>query len=107
VLAGTPCSKNPRWNGNAVIYSKIGIGNFTMVITINPDFWQVKADPSIMNLTTLKSYYQEKRPFFLEGKQIFNFSFDNTLLVQYLPQPTGLLTIYNCNSFPEMYIQPK
>jgi hypothetical protein len=80
VIPGSPYSKNPKWNGNAGIDSKIGVGDFTMDITINPDFGQVEADPSVMNLTALETFYDEKRPFFLEGKHIFDFSADNNLM---------------------------
>lgn len=51
-----------------------GIGsNFTLTATFNPDFGQVEADPSEVNLTAFESYFSEKRPFFLEGADIFNF----------------------------------
>lgn len=80
VIPGSPYSKNPRWNGNVGIDSKIGVGDFTLDITINPDFGQVEADPSVMNLTSLETFYDEKRPFFLEGKHIFDFSADNNLM---------------------------
>jgi hypothetical protein len=80
VVPGSPYSKNPKWNGNAGIDSKIGVGDFTMDITINPDFGQVEADPSVMNLTALETFYDEKRPFFLEGKHIFDFTADNNLM---------------------------
>jgi len=80
VIDGSPYSVNPKWNGNAGIDSKIGVGDFTMDITINPDFGQVEADPSVMNLTALETFYEEKRPFFLEGKHIFDFSADNNLV---------------------------
>lgn len=80
VIPGSPYSTNPRWNGNAGIDSKIGVGDFTMDITINPDFGQIEADPSVMNLTSLETFYDEKRPFFLEGKHIFDFSADNNLM---------------------------
>jgi Domain of unknown function (DUF5916) len=80
VIEESPYSKNPRLNGNAGIDGKIGIGDFTMDITINPDFGQVEADPSVMNLTSLETFYDEKRPFFLEGKHIFDFSADNNLM---------------------------
>jgi hypothetical protein len=53
---------------------KIGINSdLTMDFTINPDFGQVEADPSEVNLTSFETYYQEKRPFFIEGKNILNF----------------------------------
>ena len=53
---------------------KLGIGaNLTVDGTINPDFGQVEADPSSINLSDNETYYDEKRPFFLEGRSIFNF----------------------------------
>ncbi len=60
--------------GNAGLDAKIGLSsNFTADLTINPDFGQVEADPSVMNLTAFETFYEEKRPFFLEGKNIFKF----------------------------------
>ena len=45
----------------------------TMDLTINPDFGQVEADPSVVNLTAYETFFEEKRPFFIEGKNITNF----------------------------------
>jgi hypothetical protein len=42
-------------------------------MTVNPDFGQVDVDPSVMNLTSYETFYDEKRPFFLEGKHITDF----------------------------------
>lgn len=53
---------------------KFGIGaNLTVDATINPDFGQVEVDPSSINLSDHETFYSEKRPFFLEGRNIFNF----------------------------------
>jgi len=41
--------------------------------TINPDFGQVESDPADFNLTNFETYLPEKRPFFVEGNEIFNF----------------------------------
>jgi hypothetical protein len=43
----------------------------TLDATVNPDFAQVEADQQILNLTTFETYYPEKRPFFLEGIDLF------------------------------------
>ena len=60
--------------GNIGLDAKIGLSsNFTADITVNPDFGQVESDPSEMNLTAFETFYEEKRPFFLEGKNIFKF----------------------------------
>jgi len=39
--------------------------------TINPDFAQVEADQIVLNLTNTETFYPEKRPFFLEGVDLF------------------------------------
>lgn len=48
--------------------------NFTLDVTVNPDFGQVEADPAVLNLTTFETFYPEKRPFFIEGTQILRFT---------------------------------
>src|SRR5881394_1435346 len=47
--------------------------NITIDATVNPDFGQVEADPSVVNLTSFETFYQERRPFFVEGTGIFSF----------------------------------
>lgn len=78
-IPGSPYTKNGRvWSGNAGLDAKIGVSsNFTIDLTVNPDFGQVESDPSVMNLTAFETFYEEKRPFFLEGLTIFNYKFDN------------------------------
>ncbi len=48
--------------------------NLTLDATINPDFGQVEADPSVLNLTAFEQFYQERRPFFMEGQGIFQYN---------------------------------
>lgn len=51
---------------------KTGIGpNLTLDATLNPDFGQVEADPARVNLSAFETYFPEQRPFFLEGREIF------------------------------------
>ena len=53
---------------------KLGIGsNLTVDATVNPDFGQVEVDPAVVNLSDVETRYVEKRPFFLEGANIFSF----------------------------------
>jgi hypothetical protein len=47
--------------------------DLTLNATINPDFGQVEADPSVVNLSAFETFLPEKRPFFVEGANIFNF----------------------------------
>jgi hypothetical protein len=46
----------------------------TLTGTVNPDFGQVEVDPAVINLGQFETFYPEKRPFFTEGFNIFNFS---------------------------------
>jgi hypothetical protein len=56
------------------IDGKVAVTNdLTLNFTINPDFGQVEADPSQVNLSAFETYFQEQRPFFVEGSNIFNF----------------------------------
>lgn len=76
---GNPFAEKGRdLSGNLGLDAKIGLtSNFTLDVTVNPDFGQVESDPSVMNLTAFETFYEEKRPFFLEGKTIFNYDFDD------------------------------
>jgi len=60
---------------------KIGVSsNFTLDYTFNPDFGQVEADPSELNLTSYEVFYDEKRPFFLEGNNILDYNSGSDML---------------------------
>lgn len=53
---------------------KLGLGsNLTLDATINPDFGQVEVDPAVVNLSQFETFYDEKRPFFIEGSNYFSF----------------------------------
>jgi len=82
VLAGLDIFENENLPGkadhnfkyNAGGDIKIGIGpNVILDATIRPDFGQVEADPAVLNLTAFQTLFPEKRPFFLEGADIFKF----------------------------------
>jgi len=70
---GNPFATGKLNRFNAGIDGKIGVtNNMTIDFTLNPDFGQVEADPSQVNLTAYEVFFEEKRPFFIEGKNIFN-----------------------------------
>ncbi|CAN5881690.1 hypothetical protein BH11GEM1_BH11GEM1_32960 [soil metagenome] len=48
-------------------------GGLTLSATVNPDFGQVEVDPAVVNLTAFETSFPEKRPFFLEGSDVFSF----------------------------------
>lgn len=72
-IPNSPFQKGSRWEKNFGLDTKIALNDFTMDLTINPDYGQVELDPSVMNLTAYEVFYDEKRPFFLEGKHILEF----------------------------------
>lgn len=50
---------------------KMGLGpNVTLDATINPDFGQVEADPAEVNLSAFETFFDERRPFFVEGSRL-------------------------------------
>ncbi len=49
-------------------------GNFTLDAAVNPDFGQVEADPAVINLTAFETFFEERRPFFVEDARIFDFN---------------------------------
>ena len=65
--------------------------NYTIDATINPDFGQVEVDQAVLNLTVFETLYPEKRPFFIEGSQLFTFGagVDNTSLPLFFSRRIG------------------
>ncbi len=54
---------------------KIGINNaLTLDFTVNPDFGQVEADPAALALDGFQLFFNERRPFFVENKNTFNYN---------------------------------
>ena len=41
--------------------------------TINPDFGQVEADPSAVRIDGFQNFFEERRPFFIESRNIFDY----------------------------------
>ena len=54
--------------------------NLTLDATVNPDFGQVEADPSVVNLSAFETFFQERRPFFIEGSGFYNFDQNCTIV---------------------------
>jgi hypothetical protein len=71
---GNPFATGRLSNVMAGLDGKLGVTrDLTLDFTINPDFGQVEADPSVVNLTAFETYYEEKRPFFIEGQNILDY----------------------------------
>lgn len=69
--AGESSSPDPGYNFGMDI--KYGLSeSYTVDMTLIPDFGQVQSDDKVYNLTPFEIYYEEKRPFFTEGTELFN-----------------------------------
>lgn len=66
-----PFSSGSDFDGRAGADLKMGIGpSLTLDATFNPDFGQVEADPAEVNLSAFPTFFPERRPFFVEGKEL-------------------------------------
>jgi hypothetical protein len=71
---GDPFNDGRRSNAAFGTDVKVGLGsNLTLDATVNPDFGQVEVDPAVVNLSDVESFFEEKRPFFIEGSDTFAF----------------------------------
>ncbi len=71
---GDPFFTGRETGGRVGTDLRLGLGSaFTLDGTVNPDFGQVDADPAVINLTAFESFFQERRPFFVEDAQVFDF----------------------------------
>ena len=78
--AGDPFRDGSDYFASAGGDVRLGVGgNLALDATINPDFGQVEVDPAIVNLTENETFFNEKRPFFLEGSSLFAFARINAL----------------------------
>ncbi len=73
-----PDSGADPFNDGSRLFGGVGVdlkyrlnSNLTLDGTINPDFGQVEVDPAVVNLTAFETFFEEKRPFFIEGSNIF------------------------------------
>lgn len=73
-IVGDPFATGKSGSLSAGVDGTIAVTNdLTLNFTVNPDFGEVDADPSQVNLTAFETYFTELRPFFVEGSSIFNF----------------------------------
>ncbi len=70
--SGDPFNDGARYPAGGGLDVKYGLtSNLTLDATLNPDFGQVEVDPAVVNLSQFETFFDEKRPFFIEGAQIF------------------------------------
>jgi hypothetical protein len=73
-----PFTGGGNLEGRVGLDAKVGIGtNLTLEATVNPDFGQVEADPAEVNLSAFETFFDERRPFFIEGSDLLMGSVDN------------------------------
>ncbi len=89
VPSGNPFRDGNDYFGNAGVDLKYGItSDVTLDVTVNPDFGQVEVDPAVVNLTAFETFFPEKRPFFIEGADLFRF---------------GGIRTFNSSGFPRFF----
>jgi hypothetical protein len=71
---GNPFAKGKDSRLNAGLDGKLAITNDLILdFTINPDFGQVEADPSQVRIDGFQNFFEERRPFFIESRNIFDY----------------------------------
>jgi hypothetical protein len=75
-----PAMPGDRFNDGSVQNARAGLdmkylvtSTMQLSATFNPDFGQVEVDPAVVNLSQYETFFQEKRPFFVEGGGVFGF----------------------------------
>ena len=84
-VPGNPFRTGVEYSRNAGFDLRMALrSNLTLSATVNPDFGQVEVDPAVINISDLETYYTEKRPFFVEGADIFRFGYGGANVVRNL-----------------------
>ena len=69
----------------------------SLTATVNPDFGQVEADPAVVNLGAFETFFQERRPFFIEGSGTYQWNCNDDCILFYSRrigrQPRGSPTL--------------
>lgn len=72
--AGNPFAKGFDTKLTGGLDGKVAITNDLILdFTINPDFGQVEADPSQVRIDGFQNFFEERRPFFIESRNIFDY----------------------------------
>src|SRR5437660_511836 len=83
-----PFDRGSAYRGGVGADLKYGVtSNLTLDATVNPDFGQVDLDPAFVNLTAFEVKLEEKRPFFIEGGNIFGFAGNGSGLAKLSDRP--------------------
>ena len=89
VASGNPFRDGNDYFGEFGGDLKYGLtSDLTLDVTVNPDFGQVEVDPAVVNLSEFETFFPEKRPFFIEGANVFRF---------------GRVRSFNSSGFPTFF----
>ncbi|GAB4244518.1 MAG: hypothetical protein Kow0027_04310 [Saprospiraceae bacterium] len=71
---GNPFADGSDSGLSAGIDGKVAVtSDLILDFTINPDFGQVEADPSAVRIDGFQNFFSERRPFFIESRNIFDY----------------------------------
>lgn len=71
---GNPFAKGTDTRLSGGVDGKVAVTNDLILdYTINPDFGQVEADPSQVRIDGFQNFFEERRPFFIESRNIFDY----------------------------------
>ncbi|MEO7523939.1 MAG: DUF5916 domain-containing protein, partial [Ferruginibacter sp.] len=77
---GNPFAKGLDGSVTVGVDGKVAVtNNLILDFTINPDFGQVEADPSQVRIDGFQNFFDEKRPFFIESRNIFEYPLTNSI----------------------------
>lgn len=103
---GNPFRDGDDFSLNAGLDAKIGITNdLNLDLTINPDFGQVDADPGAIALDGFQIFFQERRPFFVENKNIFEFGLNGGNDILFYSRRIGRNPQGSPNVLSEEYVE--
>ena len=79
-----PLSKTFNPNVSAGLDLKYAVTPaLSLTATVNPDFGQVEADPAVVNLSAFETFFQERRPFFIEGSGTYRWDCNDDCILFY------------------------
>jgi hypothetical protein len=71
---GNPFAKGFDTRVTGGLDGKFAVTNDLILdFTVNPDFGQVEADPSQVRIDGFQNFFEERRPFFMESRNIFDY----------------------------------
>jgi hypothetical protein len=75
-VPGNPFRNDGQLQQAAGVDLRLGLGGgLQLDATLNPDFGQVEVDPAVVNLSDVENFFEERRPFFVEGSSTFAFGY--------------------------------